>query len=82
MRRPLRCIIFFSGNLIKSFFDINLFRKLLSKKTKACEPTKFGFIYHQLSLGQKKKSFGSDPSRASPQGGQNKNVGRADMLIV
>ena len=36
----------------------------------------------KTSIRPKKKSFGSDPSRASPQGGQNKNVGRADKLIV
>ena len=44
---------------------------------------KWHFLYFfKIVLGQKKKSFGSDPSRASPQGGQNKNDGRADMLIV
>ncbi len=41
-------------------------------------------IYNMTShcKAKKKKSFVSDPSRASPQGGQNKNVGRASMLIV
>ena len=33
-----------------------------------------------FALGQKKKSFGSDPSRASPQGWQNKNDGRAALI--